>query len=578
MNAIVVFIKIPLSLCHSNESPMRFNIKIQYAFIFLLVLMSCNRTKDRELMSRLNQWDLQLDANPNGVLDSLEHVNTSNLPRSLQAYHSLLLTIARDKTFYDFTSDSGITQAVKYYSNSNSESDNYVRSLIYQAIVRTRMGITDSTVYIPLRRAKSTFEGMKKQNPQTGYMLNYFMGNTYLDNDDATSAEKYFNDALKYAQIKNDSLYIFDARMALYWNNISRNELAEAKTNLDSIKTFLELFPDKDMYILNAQSYYYQIINEPYNALECDKRQLALIKKQDIDFDPSKLYYSISRKYISLNQLDSARVYGKIALEHNTSLNKKENFLFYENLADIETVQNNFELASDYRKEALEGYKSSINDRIGSQIKEVEKKYDLSVAENKLLKARQRSIFWALATTIVILLFVVAIVLNRRVRQATEQKMLILRHEADRRELEAKLLADDANKMGWLISIYSYLSERLSNLQDNFSDLSQRYISSNPKVYEKMNSILYDTSLELKDMYSETHPNDETFTLYTGLNIESAANFNDNEKMMLMLLASKASNKQIATFMNSTIESVRARKSQLKRKMINHGLAIEKFF
>ena len=40
----------------------------------------------------------------------------------------------------------------------------------------------------------------------------------------------------------------------------------------------------------------------------------------------------------------------------------------------------------------------------------------------------------------------------------------------------------------------------------------------------------------------------------------------------------KADNKQISTFMNTSIESIRARKSQLKKKMIENAIDTTPFF
>ena len=73
-------------------------------------------------------------------------------------------------------------------------------------------------------------------------------------------------------------------------------------------------------------------------------------------------------------------------------------------------------------------------------------------------------------------------------------------------------------------------------------------------------------------------PDENTFTLYTNLTKETAELFNTNEKILLMLLVCKADNRQISTFMNTSIESIRARKSQLKKKMIDHGIDATRFF
>lgn len=557
-------------LCANNKY-------ILICFISLFIL-SCSREEDNVVMSKLLKWDLQLNDNPYSIMDSLGAIDVSNISQSERAYYNLLLTIARDKTYYDFTNDSLISKSEEYYNSNKINNNNHVRALMYQGIVRTRMGVKDSTAYLPLRKAETIFEADKNQDPQTGYMLNFYIGNTYFTNYDAKSASKYFKNALEFAQIKNNSLYTFDARMALFWSYISDCDLVNAKIYLDALSNSISELPNKAMLVLNAQSYYYKMIKDPHGALEYDKRQLNLVISEGNSVDLSKLYYSISNKYLAINQLDSAMHYGELALIAETGGYNKENFLFYKNLANIAELQGDDKLSNSYLKKALDEYQNTVTERLHNQLKEIEQRYDLSIAENKLLKSTQRSTLWALATLVVLLVLLILIFIHRKMRHSAQEKLIEMKHEARSRELEAKLLAEDANKMQWMINIYSYLSERLSTLQDSFESLSQRYVSSNPKVYEKMNSILNSTASELKDMYSEIHPDDVTFTQYTGLSIDEASSFNPNEKMMLMLLVNKASNKQIATFVNASVESVRARKSQLKRKMINAGMDTDRFF
>lgn len=507
----------------------------------------------------------------------MKNVNSIVFPQKEQAYHSLLTVIARDKTFYEFENDWRINRIVRYYNNKRTEDDNHVRALLYQGIVRSRIGMPDSSVYLPLRKAETIFIGLKKQKPETGYMLNYFIGNTYYNNNNITSSDIYFKRALEFAKIENDNSHIIDAQLALFWNYTYLENMDKAKLYLDSISKNSPEYNEKAFFILNAKSFYHQTIGNNRMALEYDKQQLAIFENLNDQAELSKLYYSISNQFVALNQIDSAMYYAEKALM-DININKPGNYLYYKNLANIAKLQDNFQLENEYLAIALEKYRESVYEIMNNEIKEVERKYDLSLAENSLLKSRQTSFFWALAALITIVILLIVLIINRKIRSDAKEKLMNMSHNAAQQKLEAKLLAEDANKMKWMISIYSYLSERLTNLQDSFESLSQKYISSHPKVYDSMNLILSNTSSSLKDMYNGIHPNDDTFTLYTGLAFDEASKFNANEKMMLMLLASEASNKQIATFMNSTLESVRARKSQLKRKMIKEGINIDKFF
>lgn len=209
---------------------------------------------------------------------------------------------------------------------------------------------------------------------------------------------------------------------------------------------------------------------------------------------------------------------------------------------------------------------------------ELEKKYDLSEAENIALRSQQNTLLIAIVALLLAMLATVLIMLNVKNRREARIKLMKLEHEAKTRAMETKLLEEEANKRNWLILLYGHISNRLTSLQENFNTLSQRYVSSNPKVYENMHNILHTAESDLREMPKILIPDEDTFSLYTNLSKEDAELFNPNEKIMLMLLVCKADNRQISTFMNTSIESIRARKSQLKKKMTEKDIDTTQFF
>ena len=209
---------------------------------------------------------------------------------------------------------------------------------------------------------------------------------------------------------------------------------------------------------------------------------------------------------------------------------------------------------------------------------ELEKKYDLSEAENIALKSRQSTLSVAIVALLLAMLATLLITLNLRNRRKARLRLMMMEHEAETRAIETKLLEEEASKRNWLIQLYGYISNRLTSLQENFDTLSQRYVSSHPKVYENMHKILHSTETDLREIPKTLLPDEDTFFLYTNLSKKDAKLFNPNEKIMLMLLICKADNKQISTFMNTSIESIRARKSQLKKKLTENAIDITQFF
>ena len=557
---------------------MRCFIYIAIAAAAAVLFISCNERENGEIHKILTQWDNLLEKNPDAISDSLKTIDPQTLSRENRAYYNLLKTISDDKTYFEFRNDSLINRVVDYYHLHEPYSNNYIRALTYKGIVRTRMGITDSTVYEPLKKADHIFHTYKNPDPATGYILHYFLGNTHYYNGNFELAGKYFQESLHNAKLKKDSTHIFDAYLAIYWNEMAQSDFDAGKKYVDTLSLFFDEIPDKNYLILNAQSVYYEATKEFEKALECDKKLLTLTKSQKEDIDFSSLYFAVSDRYNTLNQLDSAMLYGQIAIENIVDEANKGNYLLYENVANIAEKQQNYLLANTYRQKAFDLYEKSVKDRLNTQVMELEKKYDLSEAENIALKSQQNTLIIAIIALLLAMLATILIMLNVKNRREAKIKLMRLEHEAETRAIETKLLEEEANKRDWLIQLYGYISNRLTSLQENFNTLSQRYVSSHPKIYENMHNILHTAESDLREMPKNLIPDENTFSLYTNLSMEAAELFNANEKIMLMLLVCKADNRQISTFMNTSIESIRARKSQLKKKLTENGIDAAHFF
>lgn len=223
-------------------------------------------------------------------------------------------------------------------------------------------------------------------------------------------------------------------------------------------------------------------------------------------------------------------------------------------------------MSNEYLRNAFSLYSQSIRDRLDTRIVELEKKYDLTEAENEALRVRQQNLRIIIGALVLVIVMVIILMYVWKVRRTTKLKLLQAEYKMEQQELQAKILREEAGKRKWLLQLYNHISGRLAFLQGEFESLTRRYVSSNPKVYDEMEKILKNTNTDLRDITKTIATDDETFYAYTRLKDEEGI-FNATEKMMLMLLACNADNRQLATFMNTSLESIRVRKSQLKRKM-----------
>ena len=519
----------------------------------------------------MNDWDTMLDQYPQRVSDSLKSLDRDELSRGGKAYYDLLKVISDDKTYVNFTSDSLINSVSDYYRSANPEHNNFIRALAYQGIVRTRMGVKDSTVYEPLREAGNLLELQTTPDPSLGYMIHYFLGNIHYNNRNYPSAFDYFQTTLQYAKEESDSVHLFDTYLALYWNEMQQRRFPTGSAFLDSLSAFYGLLPGKDYFVLNAQSIYFDITGQPEKAIEIEKKQLELVKNQKEVIDLSRLYFVISDRYVGLEQLDSALHYGVMAIELIEDSTYRQNYLYYQNVAQIAEKSGDHALANHYLKKSIELHNLSLSERLDVQVAELEKKYDLAEAENEVLRTRgqiSKTIIISLIT-ILFLLFIAAY--SFWLRRNTRLRLLETEHRVNQQQLQADILKEEAGKRRWLIKLYGNISDRLTFLQNEFENLADRYVSVNQKVHKEMHRILKSTDADLRDITQTLVPDDATFTAYTGLKNEEQF-FSVNEKLLLMLLTCDADNRQLATFLNTSVDSIRVRKSQLKKKMSEKGL------
>lgn len=537
----------------------------------ILYAVSCDKRSDEMALTRLKGLDSMLNEYPQRVVDSLKTIDRNELSRAGKAYYDLLKVISDDKTYVNFISDSLINAVSDYYRSSNPEHNNFIRALAYQGIVRTRLGVKDSTVYEPLREAGKLLSDRPDSDPSLGYMIHYFLGNIHYNNRNYPSANDYFQEALGFARDENDSTHVFDTYLALYWNEMGQRDFTSSQNYLDTLSLFYQLLPEKDYFILNAQSVFYDLVGDSERALEREKEKLNIFNIQNEKIELSRVYFNISNRYAGLEQLDSAMYYAEKSIDLIPDTDYRQNYLYYHNLSQIAEKQGDYMLSNEYLKQAMEMHNRSLRERLDLQIAELEKIYDLSEAENEVLRARDqisKTIIIALIIVLILVFISMYAVWNRR---NTQLKLLQAEHLMNQQQLQTEILNEEAAKRKWLLHLYGNISDRLTFLQTEFEQLSQRYVTSNKKIYQDMRHILKNTDTDLRDITKTLAPDDETFYAYTRLNNDDDF-FSMNEKLLLMLLACDADNRQLATFMNTSVDSIRVRKSQLKKKMAEKGI------
>lgn len=540
------------------------NQKIIWVLCLLFCFFfSCNKEEERHTYIRLQQWDNQLEQDPETILDSLEMLDPKQLSSANNAYYGLLKTIADDKTYAEFTSDSLIGEVVRYYHRYLPETNNHIRSLIYQSVVRYRMGISDSTVLIPLKEAGKIFYALSDKNNSIAYLLNFFLGSIHTRNSNFPIAKEYQQKALQYAKIEKNPTHIFDSYLSLFWNSMKLENFELGKAYLDTINTIFPRNADESYYLLNAQSVYYLTQDLYYKALEKEKEKVQLVEFMKQKPDIFRIYYSISGQYHNLGQLDSAMCYALKSIDHISDPDYALNYLLYENVAEIAQEQQDFKTANDYRREAAYLHEKTIVKERDVHIFELEKRYNLSESENKTLRAEATTrVAIIVILCLIVLLTFSAIYIQKRKNKAKLDKMEM---EKERRRNK---------QQQFILKLYQQLLSQFFSVEKELSNLANKVRKAKPDFADFIEELRKTMAKNLIEGFAEDL-SEQKFEELTGISLPDG--INKSELLMFFLIYCGIDNSDMSVVFKASKESIRTRKSQLKNKLKELGVDVSFF-
>lgn len=547
-------------------------------FITCICVSSCRQERNSADNSRLARLDSLLTLHPEAVLDSLSLINSDNLSTYNKAYYQLLEIIAKDKTFFDFTSDSLVNSTVDVLSAYRSDqSATYARSLMYQGIVRYRMQITDSTAYQPLKDAVAVFQHLSPSELRNQYLCLYYLGEIHDKNNNVDLSKNYYAKSARISKQLGDTSYMFSSYMNLFWNSIKKTDYLRANLYLDTLSHLVDKNEKSTISYKNMQSVYYEKLGEFKKTIELEKEILQIKKKPEYQSTLIVNFYNLSGSYSSLNQPDSALKYAKLAVEAIQDTSYHLNYLYYYKMALIAEKLKNWELSSAAYKKTYELMDRDVDKNMDTKILELEKKYDLTESENVAIHFKNRTIM--LAAIVLLMLSVIIILVQHSIRQKqikilTEERNKALENEKALLYTQQQILTDENSrneqelaKKQIILSFFQQISRQNLEIKNLLYDLKiNTYIAKNKSIYDKISDEYDNYCQKSKITEFETFDN-ETFTKLTGISIEDAGKLNKSEKLMLQLLALNAGNREMAVLFNTSPESIRSRKLKLKKKL-----------
>ncbi len=401
------------------------------ALVGAITVMSilCSHPNHTELLSHVDS--LLVKNKSQQALNSLMDMDRSEFNKRDQAYYNLLLTQAKYKNHINATSDSGINDAVSYYTKSEDK-EKHTSSLIYQGLVNEELGNYDKAVlcYHKAERTalKTDISNQAFAKLRLGYLYkSQFVGAKII-------ASNKFQEALKlYKQMGNQQFVILCLKEIgeLYCDQKGKAESALHYINeaLDLAKALpTEQYALFSTYTCRAQ-YYASVENDYTKAKNDALKAISSIDSNQID-NP-RAHFTAALAYINLQQLDSCIHYLKYAPEMTCYA---DSILYFKVLSNINFHQADYPQAFSYYKKAMNLEDSALVNSLTHRLLTIEKRYDLQNEElqNEKLRSNLKNTWLALAVLAAIGLGLLSIALGYRSRlRNKEHEFELLRADLD---------------------------------------------------------------------------------------------------------------------------------------------------
>ena len=351
----------------------------------ILLMASCHH--DSATMQELSRIDSMVyHQQEKEALPLLQQMDTKQLSKEEQAYHTVLLSMAMYKNYVPCTSDSAINEAVGYYKKSGDDLK-YLKALVAQGCVNEDMGNLEQAVNsyhqaeaLPLA-TDSSMIAYAKLRLGTLYQSQVVGTNTI-------ALQKY-QEAMPIFKALGDKHYELVCLTSIggIYRNIDEKHDSAVIYMKEAIKLALE---QGDQYHAFANRY---LLSEHYlvrehNYLLAREYGLQAISADPAIIDHPRAHYRLVSSYLSLGQPDSAVYYMKKAPR---AVSAMDSIVYFELMSELEhRYWKNEEKSKNYIQQAHAMADSITINGLNHRLLEVEKKYDVQLAELNQVKNESR--------------------------------------------------------------------------------------------------------------------------------------------------------------------------------------------
>lgn len=512
--------------------------------------------------------DSVLFSNPQQALDRLDSVSRDGLSLEQVHCYGLLRIIAQENNFIRITSDSTIRHIYNYYkrdyiahSTNYKKGFDYARASLYYAIIKYNIRSKDTLVYPLLKEAQVILE--KTISRPSYYMarVNMYLAlinNVYMDRD---LADGYYQKAFdEYAALED--------KQSIALLKVDRALACMISRRYDLTLIYLKELEQDNLLLNDDIKYAYYSAYSSYSAATrnyaCAIRYAKLESKLKSEtrrgIDYSKIYFSVSKYYSFMQNVDSAILYANKAVESVVKTDVADERLhnYYRNVGDIYSLAKDYKPAAfAYRKAFMHALNSTSSFHKKRQ-KEQELQYNIIIRKNKLEKIGDERQILILVGIVVILAFLLLLVLL--FYKSKMSKVFRRSMEFKQKELEKELLQTKS-----MVDVVSVSLGVLPTFIDKVNDLSAKVFATDPSLYDVFQSEINLAKTETRKRLLNLVNNELLIT--TSPILKYLDTLSNQEKMIVLLLRQDYSIKYVASILNITQSSVRGSKVKIKAKV-----------
>ena len=361
--------------------------------IILLILLigGCAHVADD---SQLTLVDSLLAQNqPKEALQTLQIINPTSFNHNDKAYYALLTAQAEQACHIVATSDSAISDAVKYYKTHNNQ-EKLARALLYQGCANKDLGQLDKAITC-LRQAEDAAGADDLKNRALAKMMMGELYQSQIIGAKTMGASKYREafDLFKTLDDKHHQIICLSELGGLYRINQDKQDSALYYINAAIDLAKHEIEPQYVVANLFSRAEY-RAARGDYQGSKDDAVE-AIGWLGSLKTHP-RIHYTAALAYLHLGRIDSARYYLQQA---PAMTNVADSIMHFQLLADLAQHENKAIDAIHYLNMTHNLADSVTISGMNDKLIEAEQKYDAQQAalESALLNSRLRGTLLGLA-------------------------------------------------------------------------------------------------------------------------------------------------------------------------------------